>query len=325
MARSRGISICGLVVALWSFAIAPAQQPGATRPAAHQGKLVHDVWETAYLDGFRVGYLHLTVEEMTSPTGGKYLHAARDLNFSVRRGRDVARIKAVTGTDEMADGTVLGVFMRQGLAENVIQELRGKVVGNQLRVKAVGQQANFDKTIPWNPNAVGTLGELNLLKIQKPKPGDKFDYLFYEPTVNEIVTIRVKAEAYEDVAVGAERPNLLRLSAVPDKFANVQLPGQILWVDDNFDVRRSTSAMPGMGYLVVDRSTQENAVRPLNPAQLPDIMERQSIKLAQRIAFPQPAPPSFIGSKWPRTIGRPRRLPRTPGKPSATCRVRRST
>ena len=77
-----------------------------------------------------------------------------------------------------------------------------------------------------------------------------------------------------------------RIKELEDKFAEMQLPSQILWVDDAFEVRRSTTAMPGMGYLVVDRTSQADAARPLNPAQLPDLMERQSIKLAQRISFP---------------------------------------
>jgi hypothetical protein len=264
----------------------PAQQPAPAANPAPKGKLVQDAWETAFLDGHRVGFMHLTVEEFTQSNGGKYLRAARDLSFSVRRGNDLARIKALTGSDETPDGTVLGVFMHQGLAENVVQEVRGRVEGNQLRVKAEGKLSNFDKVMPWNPKTVGTLGELNILKTRKPKPGDKFDYVVYEPIVNAIVTIRVKAEAYEVVPIGAERPKLLRLSAVPDKFADMQLPSQILWVDDAFDIRRSTTAMPGMGYLVVDRSTKEDATRPLNPSQLPDIMERQSIKLGQRISWP---------------------------------------
>jgi hypothetical protein len=282
MRMSRGRWAWSLAIALLAPATLPAQQP----VPAPKGKLVQDVWETAYLDGYRVGYMHLTVEELTRADGKKVLRAARDLSFSVRRGGDLARIKAVTGSDELADGTVLGVFMKQGLAENVVQEVRGQVVGNQLQVKAEGKLNNSNKIMPWNPKAVGTLGELNILKARKPKPGDAFDYVTYEPTVNVIVTIRVKAEAYEEIVLGNQRVKLLRLSAVPDRFADMQLPGQVLWVDQDFEVRRSATAMPGMGYLLVDRSTKEDATRPLNPAQLPDLMERQSIKLGQRISWP---------------------------------------
>jgi transglutaminase-like putative cysteine protease len=44
--------------------------------------------------------------------------------------------------------------------------------------------------------------------------------------------------------------------------------------------------MPGLGYLVFERGTQDLANAPLNPAQLPDILDRQSIKLSRRIARP---------------------------------------
>ena len=66
----------------------------------------------------------------------------------------------------------------------------------------------------------------------------------------------------------------------------MQLPSQILWVDQDFEVRRSTTVMPGMGYLVVDRTSKADATRPIDPNQLPDLMDRQSIKLTQRIATP---------------------------------------
>ena len=229
----------------------------------------------------RVGFMHLSVEEFTQSSGGKFLRAARDLSFSVRRGPDVARIKALTGTDEAGDGAVVGVFMQQRLWKveaGIARPSRRESVARQSHRSTV----QFRKVIPWNHKVIGNFGELNILKVRRPKPGDKFDYVIYEPIVNAIVTIRVKAEAYEVIAdrSGIGR-SCLRLAAVPDKIADVQLPSQLLWVDQDFEIRRSTSAMPGMGYLVVDRSSKADATQPLNPNQLPDIMERQSIKLSQ--------------------------------------------
>src|SRR5947209_9876975 len=96
----------------WCLAVlfapaALAAQPPAPQP---QGKVVQDVWETAYLDGCRVGYTRLTVEELSSPAAGRILRARRELNLTVRRGPDLARIDHVTGSDETPAGTVLGVF-----------------------------------------------------------------------------------------------------------------------------------------------------------------------------------------------------------------------
>src|SRR3954466_12468931 len=116
--RSLLMSRWCLAVILFAPSLLPAQPPQLAQPQS-PGKLVRDEWETAYLDGYRVGYTRLTVQELTSPSGTKYLQASRDLNFSVKRGRDLARIKAVTGTHETADGTVLAVFMQQGLAAQV--------------------------------------------------------------------------------------------------------------------------------------------------------------------------------------------------------------
>jgi hypothetical protein len=290
--RSRRLALC-LLPALLAPAAGRAQvaaQPVATRPAAAQPPAapVQEVWETAYLDGYRVGYVHLTVANVTDKNGLKFVRAHRELSLTVRRGADVARVQALTGTDETADGTVLAVFMRQLLGTKVEQTLAGSVQGRQLHVKAQGGQANFEKDIPWDPRVVGTLGELNLLRNRQPppNPGDKFDYLLYEPIINTLVTVRVTVEGYEAVAIRGERPKLLRVSAVPDEIKGVQLPSQILWFDANYDIRRSMTVMPGMGYLVVERSDRAHATEPLDPKQLPDLMQRQSIALKQRLTHP---------------------------------------
>lgn len=276
-----------VAAALMGPAFGLSQTPPRSKPVeAPKGKVVQDIWETALINGHRVGYTRVLVEEHTTPSGRKVLRASRDLRLTVRRGPDIARIEAITGTDETPEGTVLGVFMNHRLATQVVYELTGKVEGNQLHVKAVGQ-SNFDKMVPWNPKAIGTLGELKLLSIKKPKPGDKFDYVIYEPIVNAIVTIRVTAENIEWVSTGREQKQLLKLSAVPDAIGGVQLPLQILWADPNtFEVVRSSTKMPGFGYLVVNRSSKEEALKPLDPNQLPDIMEQQAIKIAQRIVRP---------------------------------------
>src|SRR5262249_49162065 len=150
---------------------------------------------------------------------------------TVRRGPDIARIQAMTGTDESPEGAVLGVFMRQGLAAQVTQEVWGTVDGKVLHLQARGEQGNFNKDVPWDPSVIGARGEENLLKNRKPKAGDKFEYKFFEPIVNAIVTVRVAVEDFEQVTMGGERRKLLRVTAVPDEIDQVQLPGQILWVD----------------------------------------------------------------------------------------------
>ena len=138
MVTSRGRSAWCLALGLLLPAVAAAQQPVASAQPRSQGKVVQEIWETAYLDGYRVGSMHLVVEELTRADGKKVLHAARDLDLTVRRGPDVARIQAMTGSDETPEGAVIGVFMRQGLAAQVTQEVLGRVDGKVLHLEARG-------------------------------------------------------------------------------------------------------------------------------------------------------------------------------------------
>jgi hypothetical protein len=291
MASLRGRTAWVLVLLVFptiAAAQVPVQQPQSPpveKLPQPKRNIVEDVWETAYLDGFRVGFMHLLVEEFTRADGQKVLHAARELDLTVRRGPNTARIQAMTGTDETPAGQVLGVFMKQALSTQVVQQVVGKVVGDKLQLEAQGGQA-FKKDVPWDPRVVGTYGEDHLLKQKKPKPGDKFEYRLFEPIVNAIVTVRVSVDDFEQVTIGQQKRKLLRVTAVPDEIEGVQLPGQILWLDDGFNICRSTTVMPGLGFLLVDRTTREDAFRPPDPNQLPDLMERQSIKLNQRLPYP---------------------------------------
>lgn len=269
----------------------PAQAPEQLGPpaVAPAGTTVRDLWDAAYLDGHRAGYVHLKVEQIPGPKGEKILRAAQEMNISVRRGPDIARIPVLTGTDELPDGTVVGVFMIQGLGQNVKQELRGRVEGNQLVVSATGPQANYQKRIPWDPHVVSALGEQDLLRRRNPppKPGDKFDYKTYNPIVNAVVTIHVEVENFEDVALqsptGVQRVRLLRVAMTPEEIQGVLLPSQIVWYDDQFEVRKSLANLVGVGFLTTERTTEVLARQPIAPHLLPDIMDRQAIKLRQRI------------------------------------------
>lgn len=299
MRRARGVhAVFALLVGTLAGTSLLAQQPpvGAGVPAAAgsitpKGKIVEDAWDIAYLDGKRAGYVHLLVEEIALPKGGTYLRASRELKLTVRRFADVAQIQVVAGTDELPTGKVLGTFMIQGLGKQVKQQVRGVVEGKQLRLTAQGEQGDFDKRIDWDERVLGTWGELNFLKNRKtaPKKGDTFEYQIFEPIINAVVTVRGQVEDVEEVAIAGQKQRLLRVSAVPDIIGDVQLPGQILWFDGKYVVRRSATRMPGMGYLTIERGTEKQALAPILPDLLPSISDGQSIFLNQRIAQPHAA------------------------------------
>ena len=121
MGISRGRSAWSLVAAFLFPTVLPAQQPVPQPAVTPKGKLVQDVWETAYLDGYRVGYMHLTVEEVTPPSGNKFLRAARDLTVTARKPDGTATtFRAVCRIDTPQE--VL-YYLHGGILPYVLREL----------------------------------------------------------------------------------------------------------------------------------------------------------------------------------------------------------
>jgi hypothetical protein len=277
-------------------AVAPgrAQQPAITgipnasanANAVSDGRIIQEGWDVAYLNGRRGGYVHLIVKEVPHPSGKTIIRASRDMKLTVRRHGDVATVQVIAGTDELPDGRVLGTFMTQMLGKQIGQQVRGVVDpdGKQLHLTSQGNPP-LNKRIPWGANVFGTYGELKLLKNRKPalQKGDKFDYQIFEPLINLVVTVRGVVEEFEEVSIGGGRPRLMRVSSVPDIIGGMQMPGNIMWFDANYEVRRSATRMPGMGNLVMERADQQSASAPIPPHLLPEINESQSIYLNRRI------------------------------------------
>src|SRR5262249_8403225 len=156
---------------------------------------------------------------------------------TVKRYNALARLRMETGTDETAEGTVVGVFMRQYLDQGKQLVLTGKVEGGHLLLTVNGGRQ--DKKLRWNPDVVGLYRQQRLFAERKAKPGDRFTYLSFEPTVNTVVTVRVAVKDEEEVDLLQGKRRLLRVEATPDKIEvpgqALQLPAMTLWLDNNLE------------------------------------------------------------------------------------------
>lgn len=76
-------------------------------------RLIEEIWESAHVEGTRVGYLHTTVRRLDLD-GDKRLRAAAELDLSFKRHNAVLRVRREHGTEETTEGKVVGVFLRQG-------------------------------------------------------------------------------------------------------------------------------------------------------------------------------------------------------------------
>src|SRR5207248_8677693 len=131
----------------------------------------------------------------------------------------------------------------------------------------------------------------HLFQQRRPKAGDRFHFLRYEPTLNTVVTVRVAVKDPEEVSVSGVRKTLLRVEMVCDKIeapgASVQLPPAVWWLDGDFVPVRRQTELEGLGALLLTRTTREEATgRTAAPAQLADIGLRTLIPLNRAIPRP---------------------------------------
>jgi len=270
--------------------VAGTSQPGTPTTTQPAGNLIFDEYQIAYLDGQHAGFARMTVQELMRQDGVPVMRAMREMRLTMKRFGDTSTTHAITGTDELRDGRVLGVFIQQKLGKDHDQVVRGAVQGTKLRVTADGPFAKFDKFIPWDPQVVGILGETKLVEDKKPQLGTKFDYRIYEPTVNNIVTIRCTVDGFEELKIAGQKPKLLKVTATPDPIQDVQLPASTFWYDSQYKLVRVDTRMPGMGRVTFERSDPGSATRPVDVSRLKDIGFTQSVMLKRTILQPHDAP-----------------------------------
>ncbi len=249
-----------------------------------KGKLIAEAWDAAYLDGNRAGYVRTATYEMDQ-NGQKVLRTTLDLNLTVKKFKDLIKLRGVTGNDELPDGTILGTFMRQQIGQNKELTIIGVVKGKQLDLLLDGK-AGVMKPAPWDDRAVSLLRQQTLLADRKVRPGDKFNYLSFEPSVNIVVRMDVTVRDYELVELPGlkGKMKLLRVETVPERLEGVQLPTLVQWVDDNLQPVRQETDAPGLGHLTLVRTTKELATAPGAEATLTDIGVGQLLRLNRKIA-----------------------------------------
>lgn len=278
--------------ARWCLGLVLISAPVAAAPPQPEGKAptktVEDVWDAAYLKGNRAGYVHTIFREV-DVAGQKVLRGTMELNLTVKRFRAVVELRMLTGDDETADGKVLAVSMKQFLGKEQALEMHGAVEDEELHVTVQSQNGkNLDKREPWSNHVVGLYRQERIFRDRKVKPGDQFDYQSFSPEATTLLTIRARVIDYEDVALpgSGKKEHLLRVEEKPEPVQGVQLPGLTLWLNDKLMPVRSEVDMPGLGDLVLIRSSRQTAKGPTELATMTDIGVTQLIPLDRVIIRP---------------------------------------
>jgi transglutaminase-like putative cysteine protease len=260
-----------LIVGLWGIS------PGlAGNPA--KGKIVLDLWDAAYLQNGKAGYVHTFTEEIQMG-GETLLRTTIELRLTVKRNTEVVQLNMDNGTVENLEGKVVGVFMKQFLGKNKTLELTGTVTAGSLHTVVDGTKTS--KPQPWDPRVVGLFRQQKMFKEKQIKTGDELNYLSYEPSINAAVPTFVRVKGYEDVELfgGQQKKRLLRVETRTAKIDKVQMPPLTSWVGDNKTVQRSQVDVPGLGIVVLYRTSKAVATAPGSLDTLTDIGLTQAVPL----------------------------------------------
>ena len=131
------------------------------------------------------------------------------------------------------------------------------------------------------------IGRKGFFATRQVKPGDTFSYYTYEPEITLVAKTNVTVKDFEDLEVpgSAKTQSLLRVEAQGEKIQGFQPPKEITWLDKERMPVRSQVDMPGLGKMVLIRTTRELA-QAKNSAIMTNIGSNQLIALNRRILRP---------------------------------------
>jgi transglutaminase-like putative cysteine protease len=257
---------------------------GATEPS---DKPDEEIWEAAQVDGVKVGYYHTTIQSLDGD-GGKRIRVTVEMDLTFKRNNATVQLHTEHGDEETPDGAVVGVFMRQNQGNGKPLVLSGAMEDGRMHVAIDG--GRVDRRLRWSDQVVGVSRLRGLFAEKKPKPGDRFPVLTYQPTVNALVPVNVAVKDAEDVPTAGGKKSLLRVDLTPEKIEgsgiSVQLPGETWWLDGDFVPQRRQVELEGLGAVVLTRTTRDEAKAAGAPGKVVDLNQKTLIPLNQSIPHP---------------------------------------
>jgi transglutaminase-like putative cysteine protease len=246
-------------------------------------KPLEEFHEVATLDGNRIGTRHVTI--IPAGEDRSRFRTTATLELSLKRYGSTVRLRREEATIETREGTVHGIFMRQGIPGGRQLTIVGKRDGDDMLVSI--DSGRLERKLAWSDDIVGIRQLDRQFAVRKPKVGDKFHFRRYEPTYNAVLTVRVEVKGRETHEVMGVRQSLLRADLTPDRLEGggqtIRPPREIWWLDDSAVPVRRQFDLDGLGSVVLTRTTREKAA--IGPA-LVDIGARSLVPLDRAITRP---------------------------------------
>ncbi len=218
--------------------------PAAATGQAAQTNVVRDTWDTCYLQGGRIGYVHTTVRRV--------LEASRDLldietvqHLSMNRGGQTSSQEIRGKSRETPAGHLLGFDNELRLGTDPIRTT-GSVHGNRLDLEtAVGTAAPAKTSIPWGADFGGPFAVEQSLLRRPMRPGERRSIKAFAIELNQETDVDLAAKDYEPTTLRHGTYDLLHIDVVT-RFADGQKIEETAWTDHTGDILKGHFAAMAM-------------------------------------------------------------------------------
>lgn len=257
-------------------------------PILSAPQVVEDIWEVARIGSAKAGYFHTRVEDV-SQGNVKLFRTTQRLELRLKRFNSITKIQMTTGTIEKENGQVVGVFTRMNQQQGNLV-LDGTIQNGVMHIEFTLGGKKVTRKIPWNDKILGLYAQQRYFQEHTMKPGKVHSFQSYEPTINAILTVRIKAQEKVTKRVFGAIRRLQKFEMVPDKLQHqggeISLPSMTIWANEKGVIELRETPMPGLGVVELSRTTRAVATAPGGSAQLTDIGVNSMIPIRRAIGQP---------------------------------------
>ena len=248
----------------------------STSPAAN---LERETWDSVFLAGERVGYVHTSVFREPG-SGGDILRIEQEEALTVRRDDIRLETRSSFTSQETPDGQLLEFrsVLSQGGAP---MEATGRVVGNELQLQLSTMGRKTEASLAWKPEFGGPYSVANSLLTKPLVPGETRSLCYFDVATNRPATRTMTAVDFEDTQLLSETRRLLRVNAQTS--LGGQTMNSTLWMDEGGDVYKEE--VTEMQDFLVVRSTKDAALQEVGPLEN-DLTKLSAVPVSRAIPNP---------------------------------------
>jgi len=218
------------------------------------------------MSGARVGYIHTVTRSVATPE--PMILTSIFSETHIRRFGITLSIRSNVEYRETPDGTIMSVTSRN-YTSNIETVTEAEVRGGRMAISTHTAGNTHTTEIPWDPEVLGPYAQTRILRQAELAPDVSLSFKTFIPELQRVSASTLTIEDTETLEIGGEKLDLWRGKLVQDILPGVQTT---VWLDKDGNMVRSLTHV--LGVVETVRTTREEAMKAIVPAEMTDVMTR---------------------------------------------------